>query len=136
MKKFSICSVLLGAMIVCDASGVNLCVRMPQSSSCMIQDVFTTTTWNYICDSGGISGISVCSNTSTSGGSVVNLLKTESTSLYGSSLHCWCKMTAPAVSKWVYITSFSTVDACVYGCAQECKTATSSVHTYFNNIQE
>ena len=34
--------------------------------------------------------------------------------------YCWCKMTHPAVSRWVYNNATSSVSVCASGCASYC----------------
>lgn len=133
MKKISICLLIVGTVSIGNALGTNLCVRMPQSTLCAIPDNYPDTTWTFSCPGVSVSGISVCTNTSSSGGTVVDLLKSESVQV-GQSVYCWCKMTAPAVSRWVFTAQMSNANACVSGCAYKCQSTTSNINYYFGSI--
>ena len=88
-------------------------------------------TWWTAFPYGTIHGISAClsSNYGQSlGGSVAQLSDTnpdtgESARVVGgetNGLHCWCKMTHPAVSRWVFFNSSSSLAECAGNCASHC----------------
>lgn len=70
----------------------------------------------YVYDIVNIDGISECVNSSTT------FPQTQRPDL-ATQRYCWCKMIAPAVSNWVYRTSYSTAGDCAYGCAGACQAA-------------
>jgi len=91
----------------------------------------TYSTWWASFPYGTIRGISAClsSNNGKSMGGYVSKLtdtdpETEITSrVVGgetNGLHCWCKMTHPAVSRWVFFYSYSSLDECARYCAIRC----------------
>ena len=90
-----------------------------------------TTEWTTTFSYGQIRGIAAClsSNYSQSmGGYVAQLSDTNPTTgetarVVGgetNGLHCWCKMTHPAVSLWVFHYSYSSADGCAWACANDC----------------
>ena len=74
---------------------------------------------------GTIRGISAClsSNYGKSlGGYVADLHDNNELVVGGETngAHCWCKMTHPAASLWVFDYTFSSASACAYYCANYC----------------
>ena len=88
-------------------------------------------TWWATFPYGKISGISACLSSNygkSRGGYVSQLTDTDpntgdTSRVVGgeeNGLHCWCKMTHPAVSLWVFSYSHSSLSDCVYYCAILC----------------
>ena len=80
---------------------------------------------------GTIRGISACLSSShgkSRGGYVAGLTDTnpdtnETATVVGgetNGLYCWCKMTHPAASLWVFRNSYSSASDCANGCASDC----------------
>jgi len=51
---------------------------------------------------------------------------------------CWCKMTAPLVSSWIFINTYASDSACASSCADACGTAAQTSQAFrtavYNNI--
>ena len=88
-------------------------------------------TWWASFPYGRISGISACLSSNygkSMGGYVSQLTDTDintgdTVRVVGgeeNGLHCWCKMTHPAVSLWVFNYSGGSLSDCVSGCARSC----------------
>ena len=82
-------------------------------------------TWWTAFPYGTIHGISAClsSNYSQSLGGYVAQLTDNGERVVGgetNGLYCWCKMTHPAVSLWVFNNSYSSADVCAGHCAYNC----------------
>jgi len=88
-------------------------------------------TWWTAFPYGTIHGISACLSSKygqSMGGYVSQLSDTnpntnESARVVGgetNGLHCWCKMTHPAVSRWVFAYSYSSLAGCAGDCASNC----------------
>ena len=75
------------------------------------------TNWSAVFSYGTLSGISACT---ADAGSRFNVDETKNFAAGGSGSQCWCKMTSPATSGWVYITSLGSTcnNKCAYICAQ------------------
>ena len=72
-------------------------------------------TWNTVFPYGNVSGVAVCNDT---GGTYAVASNDEQTETGG--VKCWCKMTHPAVSRWVFSSSGSSSSDCSDYCARNC----------------
>lgn len=72
-------------------------------------------TWNTVFPYGNVSGVAVCNDTSGSYGVASNAEQYET-----GGVKCWCKMTHPAVSRWVFYDSDSSASDCADFCAYRC----------------
>ena len=72
-------------------------------------------TWTTIFPYGNVSGVAVCNDT---GGSYAVASNNEQYDTGG--VKCWCKMTHPAVSRWVFSASYSSASDCAGSCAPDC----------------
>lgn len=79
-----------------------------------------STTFSY----GTVFGIATCVDTAGSSNQVVAELKssdgTVATGGERSGRYCWCQMTHPARSRWVFRHAYGSVDDCRSGCASFC----------------
>lgn len=60
-----------------------------------------------------ISGIAVCANNE---GTIAEVGNPNG----NNGKYCWCKMTTPSVSSWVYNTDYDNYDGCANSCADSC----------------
>lgn len=83
--------------------------------------------WEATCGTVTLKGIGICAFTHpTSFGPVVNEVHLGGRSVEDN-VHCWCKMTSPAISKWVFVNTGPSLDACTIYCAHMCQgSATTS----------
>ena len=124
MKKHLILAGVFSVAIVQSqpAMAVTKCVALNSSTTCTSSPSSYTgyTDWAATCTTNGvstpISGIGICS--STSGSSIGQTATKLSTS--DDNKHCWCKMTSPAVSRWVYNYSDASAGFCAQSCAKFC----------------
>ena len=72
-------------------------------------------TWTTIFPDGNVSGIAVCNDTGGTFGVSSNNKQYET-----GGKNCWCKMTHPAVSRWVFRYSASSASDCAGLCAYRC----------------
>ncbi|MCQ2581977.1 MAG: hypothetical protein MJ170_03275 [Alphaproteobacteria bacterium] len=72
-------------------------------------------TWKTVFPYGNVSGVAVCNDTS---GSYAVSSTTEQVETGG--VMCWCKMTHPATSNWVFDAAYSSSSVCADGCAYAC----------------
>ena len=73
-------------------------------------------TWEVTAPYGTLSGIAVCNSTSGSWASATSTDFPTGTS----GVYCWCKMTSPATSAWVYLSGYSSASVCDSDCAHAC----------------
>ncbi len=72
-------------------------------------------TWKTVFPYGNVSGVAVCNDTSGSWGVSTTVEMQETGGVV-----CWCKMTHPAVSLWVFRDEHSSSSACADDCANFC----------------
>ena len=127
MKKHLILAGVFSVAIVQSqpAMAVTKCVALNSNTTCTSNgnsyrnktDWASTCTTNRV--STPISGIGICS--STDGGSMgATATELDTSSTAGGNKYCWCKMTSPAVSRWVFAYSGTSADGCARVCAHYC----------------
>ena len=79
----------------------------------------TSTTWQVNFPYGTVSGIATCNSISGSWGKAYsgnnNDIKQGTEGVY-----CWCRMTSPVRSAWVYADERSSASECASNCARNC----------------
>ena len=128
MKKHLILAGVFSVAIVQSqpAMAVTKCVALNSRSTTCLSDYSQyqyLTDWAATCTTNGvstpISGIGICSSTD---GSSTGQTATELDTSYTADKHlnCWCKMTSPAVSPWVFNLSFDSAGDCAHYCSWYC----------------
>ena len=126
MKKHLILvGVITTVLTTTGAHAVTKCVALNSSTTCT-SDPFQYeyhTDWAATCTTNGvstpISGIGICS--STKGASqYATATELDTLSISDENLNCWCKMTSPAVSRWVFYGSTASAGVCARRCAYVC----------------
>ena len=124
-SKILIAGAILCAITTTGAHAVTKCVALNSSTTCTSNSSSYTghTDWAATCTTNGvstpISGIGICSSTSGSSvGQTATELDTSSTA--DENQNCWCKMTSPAVSRWVFRSSGPSAGLCARMCAYNC----------------
>ena len=72
-------------------------------------------TWTTIFPYGNVSGVAVCNDTGGTYG-----VSSDNEQYETGGAQCWCKMTYPAVSRWVFGFSSSSAFYCAEYCALNC----------------
>ena len=128
-KQIIIIAGLVSVIMTPPASAVTKCVALNSSSTtCTSDDTQYRghTDWAATCTTNGvstpISGIGICSSTK---GASRHATATEldMSSTVDENLNCWCKMTSPAVSRWVSGGSSGSAGGCAQVCASFCALA-------------
>ncbi len=86
------------------------------SSDTATYGLTTDQTWGVTFSYGIIKGITSCNGTSGTFGQST----TDNFSQTDKGQYCWCKMTEPAVSRWVFRYGHNYAAGCAYGCADDC----------------
>ena len=147
-KQIIIIAGLVSVIMTPPALAVTKCVALNSSTTCTsnYDSYYSKTDWAATCTTNGvstpISGIGICSSTdSGSIGATATELDVSPTA--DENMHCWCKMTSPAVSRWVYPQLWSaTVTAsdchfmCAYSCAANVKTDASFLSVLFGSLSD
>ena len=129
MKKHLILAGVFSVAIVQSqpAMAVTKCVALNSSTTCTsdILQYDYHTDWAATCTTNGvstpISGIGICSSTQGSGFQTATELDVSPTA--DENMHCWCKMTNPAVSRWVSASTSGEASGCAQYCASFCVNA-------------
>ena len=126
-KHLLIAAGLVGVVSIQSQSAlaVTKCVALNSSTTCTSNDssYLDHTDWAAMCTTNGvstpISGVAICSSTSSSSSGQI---ATELNTTYrpDGNAYCWCKMTSPAVSRWVSDVRFSPASDCPSECAYHC----------------
>ena len=126
MKKHLILAGVFSVAIIQSqpAMAVTKCVALNSSTTCSSNPEYNKIDWSATCTTYGIStqvkGIAICSNTA---GTTPNATTTELeiSSTVDDNKYCWCKMTTPAVSRWVFNNStYMSASDCAQTCAYYC----------------
>ena len=124
-SKIILVGAILCAITTTGAHAVTKCVALNSSSTrCTYENTGDNVAdWTSTCTTNGVStpikGIGICSANagSTSGATATGL---EISSTADKNKHCWCKMTSPAVSRWVFYSSRASAGICAQLCANGC----------------
>ena len=131
----------LPAATMCSKNDTITIVLDPSIGGTSYTGSSVTFKWSAWLPYGTVRGIAAClSNTygKSRGGTVVDLhdngelvVGTETNGGY-----CWCRMTHPALSLWVYNSNYGTGSVCASNCASNCGsyTITASVPTLRNGL--
>lgn len=120
MKKHLLIAGLLCAVTIPPVSAVTKCVKLTPSTTCTSGNAESgQLNWSVTCGGILIQGIAGCSSKSISEvGTTSDTVPTSATT--DNNRYCWCKMTSPAVSKWVSNIDNVTASACAISCAANC----------------
>ncbi|MCQ2582192.1 MAG: hypothetical protein MJ170_04455 [Alphaproteobacteria bacterium] len=86
-------------------------------------------TWKIVFPYGNVSGVAVCNDTSGSWGG-----STTTEQLETGGVMCWCKMTHPAVSLWVFNRADSSSSVCADDCAFHCGANVSNFSDFRSGV--
>ena len=127
MKKHLIIAGIICAIIIPPAGAVTKCVALKSNTTCSSTPEYYQIDWYATCTTTigsshkgvGITGISACSSTSgNTVGKTSERISTSSTT--NNNKYCWCKMTSPVVSQWVFNNMEASNGGCIYSCSYNC----------------
>lgn len=105
--------------ITYSASELKLCLSMnPDANTTQMYPSANTTNWSGITDTTTVTGISHCGATGTNIGDVTSAVSLSSTAT--ENLYCWCRMTSPVISHWVFSMQFASATNCDTYCVSSC----------------
>lgn len=144
MKTQLILAGILTSIIIQPAHAVTKCVALNSNTTCTYKKPGDNVAgWTSTCTTNGvntpISGIGICSSTTgESYGETATELDISSTA--DNNTYCWCKMTSPAVSRWVSPNSYTPADVCAMQCASTCASAVRNSAAFrsalFSNLSD
>ncbi len=131
MKKVLIITSMCTGLICVwgNAKAATKCVALNSSTTCTSSPSTGSLDWSATCTTDGnsvaISGIAGCSSQNGSAiGTKSDTISTSSTT--EDNMYCWCKMTSPAVSSWVFNYVYGSAANCAYECAKFCAAGLAS----------
>lgn len=90
--------------------------------------------WSFDCQLNGTSlefkGLAFCSSDTPASGTVADNITSGPFTSSPAPTGCWCKMTYPFSSQWVFYGSISGKNTCLTSCASACKIALSQNDSY------
>ena len=123
--KIILAGAMLCAITTTGAHAVTKCVALNSSTTCTSSPTQYEyhTDWAATCTTNGvstpISGTGICS--STDGGSIGTATELDTSSTSDNNKYCWCKMTSPSVSRWVFTgNSYTSAGDCARYCSWYC----------------
>ena len=148
MKKHLLIAGLICMATIPPAMAVTKCVKLESNMTCTPNyDSFSKLDWSLTCTTSNgkrisISGIAGCSNQRSNRGATSDIITTDNTSYddYSADNNCWCKMTSPAVSQWVFHSWNTSTNDCLYMCAYSCADALTNqienMSAMFSNLSD
>ena len=136
MKKHLLIAGLLCVTTITPAAAVTKCVKLTSSTTCS-NSSHSGSNWSVTCDGVPVEGVGFCVSQV---GNAIGAAATAVTVSLSSddNKYCWCKMVSPAVSRWIYATTFSSrcADNCTNYCANVAKSNTSFKSAMFRNLSD
>ena len=124
IKYFGIVFIIAGTSMS-DAMALSQCLKLsPTSGKC----TETNVTYKNVDAIVNCNGVSVSITTAcamTSGTADVTALDdiTISSAAPANNTHCWCKVTSPVTTKWIYRYAYGSNTTCAYTCVRGCANA-------------
>lgn len=116
------CAGLIVAAVIGPANAASKCVPLTSSTTCTAGRETGKLDWGANCTTGdtafSIMGVAGCSSQNGNRGDISDSITTSSTS--DNNKYCWCKMTAPAESVWVFGDESPSAGICAFNCAYDC----------------
>ena len=126
--KIILAGAIFCAMVAAPAHAVTKCVALNSSTTCTLSDpsVFQNkSNWELNCTTNGktvsVKGVWICG--ANRGDS--HIAQAEITTSATDNKYCWCKMTSPAVSQWIYVDAKPSLDSCLSSCPISCASYTA-----------
>ena len=129
-KQFLIAGAMLCAITTTGAHAVTKCVALNSHSTMCTSDetqYLGHTDWAATCTTNGvstpISGIGICSIVTPTSQYDYIATQLNTSSIVSDNKNCWCRITSPAVSRWVFLSSNTSAGDCAQACAYQCAEA-------------
>ena len=139
MKKIQFLFIIIGTTIIRPANAVYKCANFDTSTTFSTTSVAGAADWTANKTYSGniilsVRGIAIC------GGQAGSSMGTESDSVSidqtsTNNKYCWCRMVSPAVSRWLYISTFASAGVCSNNCAQTCAQNMANPSGYRNDYR-
>jgi len=121
-------SIIATIMIVTTTNATTMCVTNDNTSIILDPSIegtgYTrdeaTKTWTTTFPNYTVSGIATCNSTSGTYGKAYPQYNFDNNHASSTGVYCWCRMTSPVRSAWVFGYEFSTASGCAPYCANHC----------------
>lgn len=138
MHKLTVLTtVIFGIVIVFSANAATKCVELKASSPCMGTPTAGKIQWSLSCNDVPLKGIGVCVSTEGNDGDTLENLDTVDAA--DANTHCWCQMTSPALSRFVFRGTYVSASSCSQACPYQCTSSVLYVAAFrallFSNLQ-
>lgn len=123
MMKFLTIGIILSAgFLSVPAFALMACTDLSESTKCTGSPVYNQVDWSVACTGNiAVKGVGICSSTDGRGdigGKIPSIEIVASSD--DTNRHCWCMMTSPLVSYWVFVRTLPTDAECLSNCANGC----------------
>lgn len=123
MKTLHVGVFVIGCLYITNMGyAATKCIALNSSTTCTVNSKKGTIDWSATCLTDGttvaVSGVAVCSSSSSAYGQEADGISISGT--LEDNAFCWCKMTSPAVSKWMHYMYYGPASDCAYNCAYDC----------------
>ena len=121
-------SIIVAIMIVTTTNATTMCVTDDNNFIILDPNIEGTNnsrnevmkTWTTTFSYGTVSGIATCNNTMGTTNTAYPQYNFDDNHASITGRYCWCKMTSPVRSAWVYISEDSLESECTSNCANRC----------------
>ena len=121
-------SIIAAIMIVTNTNATTMCVTSDNNSIILDPSIdgtdkgqsATEQTWWVDFDYGTVSGIATCNSTQGVMGRAYPEYNFDKNHASSEGIYCWCRMTSPVRSAWVYRYAHASESVCNGGCARGC----------------
>ena len=108
------------ATTMCVTSDNNSIILDPSIEGTNSTGISENMTWTATFSYGTVSGIAACNSTNGSYARAYPEYNFDNNHTSSEGVHCWCRMTSPVRSAWVYDGDVSSASFCASGCANRC----------------
>ena len=121
-------SVIAAIMIVTNTNATTMCVTDDMEQVILDPSIdgtdkgqsTTEQTWWADFDYGRVNGIATCNSTQGMSATAYPEYNFDNNHASSEGVYCWCRMTSPVRSAWVYRTGANSASGCASGCASAC----------------
>ena len=122
-------SILIGVAVATSADAANtMCVTSDNTNIILDPSIEGTSstgisenmTWTATFPNYTVSGIATCNSTKGESARAYPEYNFDNNHASSEGVYCWCRMTSPVRSAWVYRTELSSASDCASACASRC----------------
>jgi hypothetical protein len=135
-------SIIVAIMIVTTTNATTMCVTDDNNSIILDPNIDGTgytnndaaKTWTATFRFGTVSGIATCNSTSGTYGKAYPQYNFDNNHASSTGVYCWCRMTSPVRSAWVYEDKLNSASECGAVCTSRCGRLVQGNLTYRGGV--